>query len=161
WKDEEMHSVYLRGALLRLGSPFVCAQARGRQVAGAIAGWCSAVQQHVRWADAPLSRAAATAITGMGVLLGQVPRDVRRHLDSGLLRVFCLLREAAGRAGGLGSRRLVGLAPALPELPPSPQDALRRVQADEERHPRIFPLSAAALEGEDRLARGMTPADLA
>src|SRR3954452_11944855 len=69
WKDEEMHAVYLRGALLRLGSPFLCAQARGRQVAGAIAGWCSAVQQHVRWTDAPLARAAATAITGIGVLL--------------------------------------------------------------------------------------------
>src|SRR4030095_17258726 len=68
WKDEEMHAVYLRGALLRLGSPFLRVQAHGRQVAGAIAGWCSAVQQHLRWADAPLSRAAATAITAIGVL---------------------------------------------------------------------------------------------
>src|SRR5947208_1161772 len=59
WKDEEMHAVYLRGALLRLGSPILRVQAHGRQVAGAIAGWCSAVQQHVRWADAPLARATA------------------------------------------------------------------------------------------------------
>jgi uncharacterized protein (DUF362 family) len=161
WKDEEMHAVYLRGALLRLGGPFLRVQTRGHQVAGAVAGWCSAVQQHVRWAEAPLARAAATAITGMGVLFGQVPRDVRRHLDYGPFRDFCLFNEDAERTAWLCYQRLVELTPELPELPPALQEDLRRVQEDEERHARLFALFAAALDAEDGLAPGTTPDDLA
>ena len=56
WKDEEMHAIYLRGAILRLGSRSLRARAYVRQVAGAIAGWSSSVQQHVRWRQAPAAR---------------------------------------------------------------------------------------------------------
>src|SRR3954462_14332597 len=39
WKDEEMHSVYIRGALLKLGSWRMRLQARLHQLAGAVGGW--------------------------------------------------------------------------------------------------------------------------
>src|SRR5947207_1367452 len=35
WRDEEMHAVYLRGALLRVGSPSLCARAYVHQALGA------------------------------------------------------------------------------------------------------------------------------
>src|SRR3954451_23717180 len=80
WKDEEMHAIYLRGAILRLGGRTLRARAYLRQVAGAIAGWSSSVQQHVRWRQAPAARSLAGLIVAVGTLTGQVPRDVRKHL---------------------------------------------------------------------------------
>src|SRR5712692_7617466 len=57
WKDEEMHAVYIRGVILKLGSPYLRLLAIGRQAAGAVGGWSASVRQHARWSDAPLSRA--------------------------------------------------------------------------------------------------------
>ena len=59
WKDEEMHAIYLRGAIVRLGSRSLKARAYVRQLSGAIAGWSSSVQQHVRWREAPVARSLA------------------------------------------------------------------------------------------------------
>src|SRR5713101_4968610 len=36
WKDEEMHAIYMRGILLKMGSPRLRAQAFARQTAGAV-----------------------------------------------------------------------------------------------------------------------------
>lgn len=44
WKDEEMYAVYLRGAILRMGSRSLKARAYLRQLAGAVGGWSSSVQ---------------------------------------------------------------------------------------------------------------------
>lgn len=49
WKDEEMHAIYTRGLLLRIGTPWIRSRAVIAQVAGAVAGWVSSVQQHARW----------------------------------------------------------------------------------------------------------------
>src|SRR6266536_1819827 len=88
WKDEEMHAVYIRGAILRLGSPWLRVRAWLRQFAGAIGGWSGSIRQHARWTQAPLSRALATFNTWAGTLLGQVPADVRQHLQYGPFRNF-------------------------------------------------------------------------
>src|SRR5262245_22636338 len=39
WKDEEMHAIYIRGTLLKLGSRTLRMTTFCRQMAGAIAGW--------------------------------------------------------------------------------------------------------------------------
>src|SRR5882724_3482292 len=57
WKDEEMHAVYIRGMILKLGGRRLRAMAYSRQMAGALGGWASSVRQHVRWKDAPISYA--------------------------------------------------------------------------------------------------------
>src|SRR5918912_2289454 len=49
WKDEEMHAVYIRGAILRLGTPSLRVRALARQAVGAIGGWSSSIRQHVAW----------------------------------------------------------------------------------------------------------------
>src|SRR5258705_9517833 len=88
WKDEEMHAIYIRGAIFKVGAFPLRARALLRQLAGALGGWSTSVRQHVRWSDAPLSRAAATLLTWTGSLTGKVPADVRQHLRYRSFRDF-------------------------------------------------------------------------
>lgn len=81
WKDEEMHAIYLRGGLLKLGGLWLRISTFARQFAGVIGGWSASALQHSRWTQAPISRACAQAIALAGLLLGKIPRDVRRHLE--------------------------------------------------------------------------------
>ena len=99
WKDEEMHAIYIRGALLKLGGPLLRAQTFARQFAGAVGGWSSSVRLHVQWSEAPFSRALATLITWAGVATGKVPRDVKQHLDYGSFRDFCFFNIDAEKDG--------------------------------------------------------------
>jgi uncharacterized protein (DUF362 family) len=161
WKDEEMHAIYLRGAIHRLGSRSLKARAYLRQAAGAIAGWCSSIQQHVRWRQAPLARSLAGLITAVGSITGQVPRDVRRHLRHGPFRDFCLFNVDAELTARLCYDRMLELTAELPDLPPALADDLRRVRDDEDRHARIFAILAEAIDEQDRLAPGWTPDDVA
>src|SRR5437773_10638618 len=77
WKDEEMHAIYIRGAIFRLGSRRLRATAFAKQFAGALGGWSSSVLQHLRWKEAPISRLLASTLTALGSLTGQVPEDVK------------------------------------------------------------------------------------
>jgi uncharacterized protein (DUF362 family) len=161
WKDEEMHAIYLRGAILRLGSRSLRARAYIRQVAGAIAGWSSSVQQHVRWRQAPAARSLAALVVAVGSLTGQVPRDVRRHLRYSPFRDFCLFNVDAELTARLCYDRMLDLAAELSELPHSLLADLRRVRDDEDRHARIFTILAESLDEHDRLVAGLTPEDVA
>jgi uncharacterized protein (DUF362 family) len=161
WKDEEMHAIYLRGAIFRLGSRTLKARAYLRQLSGAVAGWSSSVQQHVRWREAPMARSLAALVVALGSISGQVPRDVRRHLRYGPFRDFCLFNFDAERTARLCYDRMLELAPELPELPTSLVSDLRRVRDDEDRHARIFAILAESLGPDDRLASGVTPEDMA
>jgi hypothetical protein len=151
WKDEEMHAVYVRGALFKLGSWPLRIRAFGRQVAGAIAGWSASIRQHVRWSTAPLSRTAATVLTGLGSLAGKVPGDVKQHLAYGPFRNFCLFNVDAEKTAWLCWHRMAELAPSVPGLPPNTVSDFRRVEADEDRHRRVFQILADALDEHDRL----------
>ncbi len=156
WKDEEMHAVYIRGAILRLGSTRLRLLAWLHQFAGAIGGWSGSVRQHARWSEAPLSRALATVNTWAGMLLGKVPRDVREHLRYGPFRRFCLFNVDAEKTAWLCWERLVELAAELPGLPPELVADFWRIMTDEDRHGRIFAILADALDDDDRLVPGET-----
>ena len=100
WKDEEMHAIYVRGALLKLGRPLLRAATLARQAAGALGGWSASVGQHVRWRDAPLSRTAAALVTGTGILIG--PRAPAGAQAPALRLLPLVLRlQRGGRAHGL------------------------------------------------------------
>lgn len=156
WKDEEMHAVYIRGVILRLGSRWLRWLAFTRQLAGAIGGWSASVRQHARWSAAPLSRSLATLLTWLGSFLGKVPRDVREHLRYGPFRDFCLFNVDAEDTAQLCWQRLVDLSGQLPSLDPNLVDDFRRICADEVRHGQVFRIFAGALDGEDRLVLGET-----
>ncbi len=152
WKDEEMHAIYVRGLLLRTGAFPLRALAVLHQVAGAIGGWASSVQQHVRWSEAPLSRALAALLSRAGLLVGKVPPAVRRQLRYGPFRDFCLYNVEAERTASLCWGRLAELAG---------DDDFRRIRDDEERHGHVFATFAAALDERDRLLPGTTAEGLA
>ncbi len=161
WKDEEMHALYIRGALLNLGGRTLRLQALLKQAAGAVAGWSSSARQHVRWSHAPLSRLLAGFIVAAGVLTGQVPRDVRQYLRYGPFRGFALFNVDAEKTAWLCWKRIVELAAAQPDLPPSLVYDFERVREDEDRHRRIFQILADALDEHDRLVPGETTQTLA
>ncbi len=160
WKDEEMHSIYMRGILLKMGNFSLRLRAFNRQMAGAIGGWSASVQQHARWSEAPLSRALASGLTRLGSLMGKVPRDVREHLRYGPFRNFCVFNADAEDTAELCWQRLVEQVTGVPDFPPDLVEDFRRICADENRHGRIFRILADALDEQDCLAPTETAATL-
>ena len=71
WKDEEMHTAYIRGVVLHRGDPVLQAVAYGEQVVGAVSGWAAAVEQHTQFRDAPVSVALASVLALGGRVDGQ------------------------------------------------------------------------------------------
>jgi uncharacterized protein (DUF362 family) len=160
WHDEEMHAVYIRGLILKLGSPRLRVMAYLRQLAGAIGGWAGSVRQHVRWRDAPLSRTFASAITWSGFVLGQVPPEVRHYLKYGSFRAFCTFNIDAEKTASLCWSRLAELGARDPAIRAATIEDFRRVQADEDRHAQVFQILAESFDEENRLRDGVSALDL-
>jgi uncharacterized protein (DUF362 family) len=160
-KDEEMHATYVRGVIFKFEKSVPRALAFLKQIAGSIGGWASSVRQHVRWSEAPLSRAFATAITWLGLLSGRVPRDVRQYLTYGSFRDFCRFNIDAEKTAWLCFQRVVELVAARRDLPLELLDDFRRIQEDEDRHRMIFELLASVLDDQGRLAPGLSEEELA
>jgi len=161
WKDEEMHAIYIRGAIFRLGNRALRLRAFSKQLAGAVGGWSSAVVQHLRWRDAPFSRALASGLTTFGSLTGQVPEDVKKFLNYGPFRNFCLFNIDAERTAAACWKRMAELADQVQDLPPHSGENFCRVQQDERNHERIFSIVAEALDEEDRLVSQESAATIA
>lgn len=161
WRDEEMHAIYIRGALLKVGGPLLRFKTFAQQVAGIVGGWAGSVLQHVPWSSAPFSRAAATIVTWLGMLSGKVPEDVREYLNYGPFRNFCIFNVDAEKTAGLCYQRMVALALQTSELGERLSTDLMRVRDDEHRHARIFEILAAALDEQDRLVPGESYESLA
>jgi uncharacterized protein (DUF362 family) len=161
WKDEEMHAIYTRGLLLRLGGPWTRAQTLMAQLAGALGGWASSVQQHARWSQAPVARMLAGTITGIGRAAGKVPRAVRDRLRFLSFREFCELQAEAEQTAALCWDRVAALAERVPAIAAHTRDELQRMRQDEEQHCRIFAVIAGALTADDRLHAAETASALA
>ncbi|MEW6130397.1 MAG: DUF362 domain-containing protein [Acidobacteriota bacterium] len=161
WKDEQMHAIYMRGAILKYGSPRLRLLAFASQMAGVIGGWATSVRQHVRWSQAPLSRLWATWITWLGFFAGKIPGQVRRHLDYRSFREFCLFNIDAERTAWLCFKRLVEILEKQNEFDTKVIDDFRRTMEDEDRHKRIFEILAAAFDENDELVNSETADTLA
>jgi hypothetical protein len=127
WKDEEMHSLYIRGAILRLGSLRLRVQAFVAQAAGGVGGWASSVLQHSRWRSAPVSRSVAWAAATIGNLFGKLPQEVRQHIKYGPFRDFCRFNIQAERTAAMCWRRIVDLSRNQADFSTSLIDDFRRV----------------------------------
>lgn len=161
WKDEEMHAIYIRGAIFKIGNLALRTRALFSQVAGAVGGWSTSVQQHLRWSDAPLSRATATLISWAGLITGKVPQGVRQHLQYRSFRDFCLFNVDAEKTAWLCWKRLIELTSEQPFMLPSLIDDFHRILEDEDRHRKIFETLAEALDENDQLVEGETADTLA
>jgi uncharacterized protein (DUF362 family) len=156
WRDEEMHSIYIRGALLKYGGPLLRMKAFAQQMGGLVGGWAGSVRQHVPWSKAPFSRAGATFVTWLGAVTGKVPEDVRKYLNYGPFREFCVFNVDAEKTARLCYERMIELAEAAPELGGELAQDFVRVRDDEDRHAQIFEILANALDDKDRLVAGET-----
>lgn len=156
WKDEEMHTIYIRGAILKLGGWRLRAEAFLTQAAGGVGGWAGSVMQHSRWSRAPLSRLVATIITAIGGLVGKVPRDVKQHLQIGPFRNFCLFNIDAEQTAAVCWYRIAELAASQPDLDQQLARDFKRVAEDEDRHCRVFEILSEALTDNDTLADNYT-----
>jgi uncharacterized protein (DUF362 family) len=160
WRDEEMHSIYIRGALLKYGGALLRTNTFAQQMGGLVGGWAGSVRQHVPWSKAPFSRAGATLITWLGALAGKVPEDVRRYLNYGPFREFCVFNIDAEKTASLCYERMIALAQEAPELGRELAQDFVRVRDDEDRHARIFEILATALDEKDQLVAGETEESL-
>jgi hypothetical protein len=160
WRDEEMHSIYIRGALLKYGGPILRMKAFAQQVGGLVGGWAGSVLQHVPRSKAPLSRAGATFVTWLGGLTGKVPEDVRKYLNYGPFREFCVFNIDAEKTARLCYDRMIALAREVPELGSELAKDFVRVRDDEDRHAQIFEILATALNDKDELVAGETEESL-
>lgn len=160
WKDEEMHAIYIRGAILRIAGLRLRIQAFLTQAAGGLGGWASSILQHSTWSRAPLSRLTAWTITLFGRVLGKVPTDVRQHLVYGPFRDFCRFSIDAERTAATCWYRIAELADSQAELDANLSRDFRRVAKDEDRHAQVFSILAEALSEDDRLADGATVSGL-
>ncbi len=156
WRDEEMHSIYIRGALLKYGGPFLRMKAFAQQMGGLVGGWAGSVRQHVPPPKAPFSRAGATFLTWLGALTGKVPEDVRKYLNYGPFREFCVFNVDAEKTARLCYERMIVLAHEVPELGGELEQDFVRVRDDEDRHAQIFEILATALDDKDQLVSGET-----
>ena len=160
WKDEEMHTIYIRGAILKLGGLRLRLQAFLTQAAGGLGGWAGSVMQHSRWSRAPLSRMIAGLITFAGGLVGKVPNDVRQHLQFGPFRNFCTFNIDAEKTAAVCWYRIAELSAAQPDLDASLCRDFLQVAKDEDRHGVIFEILESVLTETDQLADGVTVTDL-
>ena len=156
WRDEEMHTLYVRRTLLDLGGPSVRARTWLQQVAGAMGGWTVAVRQHWHWSEAPLSTAAATLLLWAGHLTGRVPRTVRRHLGYCSFKEFCRYNVDTESTAWLCWQRLGELGPHVAAISDAQLNDFRRIADDEDRHRRVFGVLADALTGRDTLRDGVS-----
>ena len=160
WRDEEMHSIYIRGALLKYGGPVLRMRTFAQQMGGLLGGWAGSVRQHVPWSKAPFSRAGATFLTWLGALTGKVPEDVRKYLNYGPFREFCVFNVDAEKTASLCYERMIALAQEAPQLGRELAEDFVRVRDDEDRHAQIFEILANALDEQDQLVAGETEASL-
>ena len=146
WKDEELHAIYTRGLLIRLGKPSLKVRAIAQQLAGMVGGWSSSVEQHVPWFRAPLSRAIAKLVVALGWLSGKVPRAVRRELRYLSFREFCRMQVDAEKTAALCWKRIGELSAAVSGLDDRVREEFHRMWSDEESHCRVFEVIASSLE---------------
>ncbi|HEY4000863.1 MAG TPA: DUF362 domain-containing protein [Candidatus Xenobia bacterium] len=147
WRDEEMHSTYVRGVLLRLGSGRLQLQALAEQVAGSVAGWATAVRHHLTWTEAPASRALAALFVAAGWAAGRVPAAVWQHLRHGNFVEYCRFNIEAEETARLCWERMVELAG---EVRPELVEDFDRMAADEERHAQVFRRLMESFDDRDR-----------
>lgn len=151
-----MHTIYIRGAILKLGGWKLRAQAFLTQAAGGIGGWAGSVLQHSRWSRAPFARLIATVVTAIGGMVGKVPKDVKQHLQLGPFRNFCTFNIDAELTAAVCWYRITELAESQPDLDKQLARDFKRVAEDEDRHCKLFGILASVLTDDDTLVENMT-----
>jgi Domain of unknown function (DUF362) len=156
WKDEELHTAYLRGLLLGGGSGGAGRRVAGlviygRQLQGVLSGWVTSTRNHLDAREAPLRTGAAGLLVAAAGVTGRIPPRLRRELRFQTFKHYCDVNVALEATAELSYRRVVELAAGDEELA-----VFSRVLADEGNHRAAFRVISDALTEDDRLAPGCT-----
>jgi uncharacterized protein (DUF362 family) len=159
WKDEQLHSEFMRGLLLEAGGaagviPKLVVY--GRQLQGVLAGWTTAAASHSRARSTPLRAGAAGALVAVAGALGRMPPELARELHYQSFRRYCDLNVALETSAEYAYRHLVEVARSADE-----RREFERIRDDEQRHTEAFRLLSSVLTEQDQLAEGVEPAELA
>ncbi|QYG94533.1 DUF362 domain-containing protein [Iamia sp. SCSIO 61187] len=148
WKDEQLHTEYVRGLLLGSRRPVPAAVVAGRQVVGTISGWVTAVRHHHDPAEAPMRTAAAGVLVLAARLTRRIPAALADELRFRSLRRYLLLNVVLERTAELAYLRLAEVARAVGD--DDEAETFTRIATDEAGHGSAFALLADALDGDDR-----------
>jgi pimeloyl-ACP methyl ester carboxylesterase/uncharacterized protein (DUF362 family) len=148
WRDEQAHTLWVRGALLRRNERSLRFRALRAHLEGVIGGWVSSRQNHERWSEAPLSRLVAEALELAGAASGRIPIAVREALHWNTFSDFCRFNRSAETTAAMAWQRMAALAR---ELGHPDAEGFARMAEDEARHAKIFTVLASALDTNDRL----------
>ncbi len=156
WKDEQLHSEFMRGLLLESGGLGSSLVVYGRQLQGALSGWTSSTAINRETRLAPFRTGAAGALVTVASMLHRMPPELARELRYQTFRRYCALNVALEASAEYAYRRLVEVASSDEE-----QAAFERVRSDEARHTEAFRLLTSVLTDDDRLVPGLEAGDLA
>lgn len=153
-RDEDMHTVYARGVLFRRGQRSLAVRALVQQLGGLIAGWSSAVSQHVGFSQAPIARTLSMLVAYAGLIAGKVPKSARGTLSHQSFCGFAQFNEEAEETAAMCWERIA-------ELSSEDADLCLRVAADERNHARVFRAFRETFDEDDSMRAGESADKLA
>ena len=159
WRDEEAHTVLIRGTMLgAAGDAASVARTTIEQTAGWLAGWSSALKHHVPRSAAPFRSVLVDGLAQGARLVGKLSPDLRAELRHKSFREFCTYNIDAEETAELCWNRIVELEIELG----GPNVAeFCRIGREEREHLEVFAAIAAVLDEPDWLLPGTTAASLA
>lgn len=160
WKDEDMHTVYTRGALLKSGNYSHRVKTFISQFQGFIGGWSGSIIQHLSWKEAPVSLALAKCILSFGKISGKIPKEIRNELKHGTFKNFCAFNMDAENTAKVCWERIITLAKKDPRYHAEHINDFQRIIFDETRHENVFRIIFENLTQEDKLIEGSTKEDI-
>lgn len=160
WKDEDMHTVYTRGALLKSGNYSHKLKTFVSQLQGFIGGWSGSIIQHLSWRQGPVSLSLAKSILLFGKISGKIPKEIRNELKHGSFKNFCAFNMDAENTARVCWERIITLATKDPRYSGKHLDDFQRIIFDETRHENVFRIIFENLTQDDKLIAGATKEDI-
>ena len=160
WKDEDMHTVYTRGALLKSQNLFHRINVFINQFNGYIGGWAGSIIQHLKWTEAPFSVSIAQSIIFFGNISGKISEGIRKELRFGSFKNFCNFNIDAEKTARICWERILLLSKTDARFSINNTDDFQKIIEDEWRHQQIFNLIYDSLNENDQLIAGITQEQL-
>ena len=156
WKDEDMHTVYTRGALLKSNNYFYRLRIFISQFEGYVGGWAGSIIQHLTWKEAPISVFVAKTILLIGGVSGKIPKELRNELKHGTFKNFCNFNVDAEKTARVCWERIFELAKKDNRYNEQHITDFQRIIFDESRHGKVFQTIYDSLTEQDTLKEGCT-----
>lgn len=158
WRDEEAHTVLIRGTLIGEADSPGLARTTVEQVSGLLAGWSASLKHHVPRSAAPLRSVLVDGLAQGARVVGKLSPDLRAELKHKSFRDFCLYNVDAEETAELCWERLIDLEI---ELEGDDVEVFTRIGREEREHRMIFAAVSDVLDEYDWLRGGTTAESLA